>query len=80
MLDKEQDGSLLVGAEGEVLQAEPESKSYDLAKPEAPPDTCTNLDINDVVVDAVGSLPESKSMKRLHKLVAKRSYDELHCT
>ena len=69
MLDKEQDGSLLVGAEGEVLRAE----SDDLAKPEAPPDTCTNLDINDFVVDAVGSLPESQSVKRLHKLIAKRS-------
>ena len=69
MLDKEEDGSLLVGTEGEVLWAE----SDDLAKPEAPPDTCTNLDINDVVVDVVGSLPESESMKRLHKLVAKRS-------
>ena len=69
MLDKEQDGSLLVGAEGEVLRAE----SDDLAKPEAPPDTCTNLDINDVVVDAVGSLPESESMKLLNELVAKRS-------
>ena len=74
MLDKEEDGSLLVGAGGEVLGAEPESESYDLAKPKAPPDNCTNLDINDVVVDAVGSsLPESKSMKRLHELVAKRS-------
>ena len=69
VLDKEQDGSLLVGAEGEVLRAE----SDDLAKPEAPPDTCTNLDINDIVVDAVGSLPESESMKHLHKLIAKRS-------
>ena len=73
MLDKEEDGSLLVGAEGEVLRAEPESESYDLAKPEAPPDTCTNLDINDIVVDAVGSLPESESVKRLHELIAKRS-------
>ena len=72
VLDKE-DGSLLVGAEGEVLRAEPESESYDLAKPKAPPDTCTNLDINDVVIDAVGFLPESESVKRLHKLVAKRS-------
>ena len=69
MLDKEEDGSLLVGTEGEVLRAE----SDDLAKPEAPPDTCTNLDINVVVVDAVGFLPESESMMRLHKLVAKRS-------
>ena len=76
VLDKEQDGSLLVGTEGEVLRAE----SDDLAKPEAPPDTCTNLDINDVVVDAVSSLPESESVKCLHKFVAKRSQDGLHCT
>ena len=33
VLDKEEDGSLLVGAEVEVLQAEPESESYDHAKP-----------------------------------------------
>ena len=69
MLDDEQNGSLLVGTEGKVLQAE----SDDLAKPEAPPDTCTNLDINDIVVDVVGSLPESESVKRLHELIAKRS-------
>ena len=69
VLDKEEDGSLLVGAEGEVLLAE----SDDLAKPEAPPDTCTNIDINDIVVDVVGSLPESESMKCLHKLIAKIS-------